>query len=257
MAGVASVLGAITTARRLEAKCWTLSIPSVNDIDDTNDTSTPSIHHVLTARAYLLCTLLHIYMVFPDVLQERIELHLAQGLTSSIFEIHSYDVDTAHLVTPELVWSQRAADDSHKLWLRDIGLQIVECLRAIDVKSGTRVVHPPLLLSVASALCLAQFEDSQIDSRKFENITIPREFQLPINIGSIRSHGIDRGDSHVRQCRTFIVNRLENMHALMRFHAIENILTVVKEVWRRADTGSTNIFWMDIMHELRCESIFG
>lgn len=255
-AGIASIFNAITAAERLEAKCWSLPIPSVEDIKDTEDTNTPPVHHVLTAKAYLLAALLHIYMVFPDVLDSRIQARSSSGHATSILEIDSQDTNMAHIVSAAAVWPQRSSDDPHGFWLRDLGLRVVECLEDIDVKSSTRVVHPPLLLSVASALIFVGRE-RRMPIGNTERMDTAQTFEQSdtTNLGQCQSIG--DLNVRIRQCRAFITTRLETMHALMRFHAIDNILRVVKEVWRRADTGSQDIFWMDIMHELRCESIFG
>lgn len=257
MSGFASVLRAISTAQRLEAECWSLIIPAVTEIEDTNDTNTPPIHHVLTAKSYLLSALLHIYMVFPDVLEARIKLESASAHTTPISEVDFHNADTAHIVTPTSVWPRRSAEDPDLLWLQDIGVRVVECLAAIDVKSGTRVVHPPLLLSVASALTFVEFGQGASGNWKAKPAGVAFETERSDTAEGVRHPDARDANRRVRQCRDFIINRLETMHALMRFHAIENILKVVKEVWKRADTGSRDTFWMDIMHELQCETIFG
>lgn len=256
-AGIASIFNAITTAERLEARCWSLPIPLVDDIKDTEDTSTPPIHHVLTAKAYLLSALLHIYMMFPDVLDSRIQTRSVAECGSPVPEVDSQNIKMLHAVSVATVWPQRSSEDPHELWLRDLGLCIVECLENIDVKSGTRVVHPPLLLSVASALVFINRKNRLSKTGEVQCMDRPSILGQIETANPGQSQSVDDLNARVRQCRTFVVNRLETMHALMRFHAIDNILKVVKEVWRRADSGSQDIFWMDIMHELRCESLFG
>lgn len=257
-ARIVSMFNAITAAERLEATCWSLRIPAVNDIEDTEDTSTPPIHHVLTAKGYLLAALLHIYMMFPDVLESRIQKEAPFSEDSdSIPEVDPQDANLAHVVSTATIWPQRSIGDSHEFWLRDLGLRIVECLEGIEVRSGTRVVHPPLLLSVASVLILATRERGDSIPQSTCNLDNLRTSESANRTALRHCQSAEDLNTRIRQCRTFIINRLETMHALMRFHAIDNILKVVKEVWSRADAGSQDVFWMDVMHELRCESLFG
>lgn len=257
-ARIASMFNAITAAERLEAKCWSLRVPAVNEIEDTEDSSTPPIHHVLTAKGYLLAALLHIYMMFPDVLESRIQKEAFYSEDSNlVLEVDPQDVNMAHIVSATTTWPQRSTQDPHSFWLTDLGLRIVECLEGIEVKSGTRVVHPPLLLSVASVLVSVPHEETKLTPQSTNHLDNVHILDPGKTAGPRYGQSKENPDVHIQHCRTFIIHRLETMHALMRFHAIDNILKVVKEVWRRADTGSKDIFWMDVMHELRCESLFG
>ena len=234
-AGLSEIAEAIANAERLEKECWSVLIPAVNELIDTGDVDTPPIHHVLTAKAYLMAALLHIYMVFPDVLDAQVSSDVPFQDLQLRPQPDLASHEALHIVSTSSMWPQRIPGDPPSMWLRDIGRCIVECLEGISVKSGTRVVHVPLLLSVASALTLSHTQGASEEEHH-------RDAQV---------------NAQVLLCRTFIVTRLETMHALMRFHAIDNVLTVIKEVWRRADAGSSDILWMDVMYELRCETLFG
>lgn len=254
-ASISSMSNAIASAEKLEEACWNVSIPPVEDIEDTNDLSTPPIHHVLTAKAYVLAALLHLYMIFPDVLDTQIRSVLVTGST---IQVTPCSFESSSIISKNWLWSERSAGDSHKAWLRDIAFRIVECVENISVSSSTRVVHPPLLLSVASALTLVGEEErlsahvsepALPSSSSFSSATPLTKSVLP---GSTCAT-----DTCVLQCRKFILDRLEIMQAIMRFRAIENICTVVREVWRRADAGAKDFLWLDVMRELHAESLFG
>lgn len=250
-AAINNLSKAITTAESLEVECWSISIPPVTDVEDTGDLNTPPVHHVLTSKAYLLAALLHIYMAFPDVLENQVRSCLDSGLAEPTSDATPETTDSAHTVSKSWLWGERAAGDPLDAWVRDIGIRIVECLEMIGVQSGTRVVHPPLLLSVASALTLPSEKASVAKDGPTPRTTSSEDAQSGRQLTS------NEAAFRVRQARQFMIARLEIMQALMRFRAIDNILTVVKEVWKRADAGTQDFFWMDVMAELHCETLFG
>lgn len=257
-ARVNGITGASATAEALEADCWSVSIPSVDQLIDTGDPHTPALHYVLTAKAYLLSTLLHIYMIFPDVLEARIQSIAVSKIKSPALESDPCFPISEHVIHQSELWSQRLPGDHQDAWLKDVGIQIVECLEGIDSRSSTRAVHPPLLLSVASALTLTPTENSvQGDRNRSHSPSLVSLSQLRHEVDPAPCQMTEALNTRVYQCRSFLISRLETMQAAMRFHAIENVLRVVKEIWTRSDAGQQNTFWMDVMSELRCETIFG
>lgn len=257
-ASIVNMSNAIFSAERLEEQCWMVSIPAIKNVEDTGDPSTPPTHHILTAEAYLLAALLHIYMIFPDVLDTRIGLISASESTRPALQADRRSFDSASNICGDWLWSQRSAADPREAWLRDIAFRIVECVESINVESSTRVVHPPLLLSVSTALTLVGGEDYSLTTHASDPLACSRFLDPSLQDARSMLHGTSPAtDTRVHHCRQFILHRLEIMQAVMRFHAIENIRKVVKEVWRRSDAGLQDTFWMDVMSELHCESLFG
>lgn len=244
---------AISKAEALETECWQISIPSVHMLKDTGDLHTPRLDHVLTAKAYLLSALLQLYTVFPDVLQARIQsvLSLETAVIGGQHKQHTEDF--AHVMSQESLWSRRSCFDLADLWLKDVAFQIIQCLERVSWRSSTRVVHPPILLSVSSALTLSK-NASGCSGRSSEFVLISQ----PVEKADCSPHQVvEDYNSLIRRSRSFVIDRLETMQSAMRFHAISNVLKVVNEVWARADAGRQDVYWMDIMSELQCETIFG
>ncbi|KAI1623232.1 fungal-specific transcription factor domain-containing protein [Exophiala viscosa] len=116
-----------------EAALLAYQVPSLEEVDDTNDSKTPVVDLLNIAEAYRYAALLQIYRACPDLLEMR--LPVVQGTAQSA------DID-----------SEAAADE----FLYGLAAETLECIAKISPNSGTHIVQPLILVMAANELRLSK-----------------------------------------------------------------------------------------------------
>jgi hypothetical protein len=217
---------------RLEASLWSLELPSVADIDDTGDPNTPASHHIFLAEAYVFAGLYQIYRKFPRILQGRRDELAAETSPGA-----------SPLNNPMREWYDllpAGARDS--LLLQSLGINILLRLQQIPITSKTRSVQAILIFVAAGSLTIP-------------GNSIPGSGILDENATGPETVCGTSGDV-VMELREFTISRLSSLRKLIHSRPVGLMLQVIKEMYRRLDLGQ-DIFWIDVMHEMKCETMLG
>jgi len=60
----------------------------------------------------------------------------------------------------------------------------------------------------------------------------------------------------IAQMREFVMSRIQEFKQHLPAKPILKAELLIRETWERSDVGQ-DIYWMDVMHDLHCETIFG
>ncbi|KAJ5279077.1 hypothetical protein N7478_004449 [Penicillium angulare] len=210
------------TAEKLEEDMLFTGISSYCGPVDIGDTDTPPSHFITLAEAYRCTALLQIYHVFPDILEERLQLNKRSdqepaALFSLLFEANA---------TPPSVHEGR----------RILALHIVSLLDQIPPTSGTRCMHPVVLTCISSDLV-------------FSNESLFGPAANPIAC-------LNSLDVEIAQARRKVSTWLSELTLILPKLRLQRMSRIVHETWSRADAGIGD-FWLDIMLENNLETMMG
>lgn len=221
-------------ARVLEEKLLAFELPSVSRIADAKDENTPAEHYILLAEAYKCAALLGIYRVFPSVFQQRSPL---VGLETTA----AVDNGTPHQFLDNFT---SLGCSSPSEWLVSLAIHTLSLLQQIPITSGTRCLQPLVFITAAAEL---RFPDTAMPS-----------FAMPYAqpITSSLFSGISERETEIAQMRDFVMSRIQEFKQNLPAKPMLKAELLIRETWARLDMGQ-DIYWMDVMHELHCETIFG
>ncbi|KAK4505819.1 hypothetical protein PRZ48_003784 [Zasmidium cellare] len=212
----------LTTARNLEAQLLACQHPDPEDVASTGDNATPTWHLTTIADLHRYVGLLQLYRVFPDLLSDRLS--------------QESDMDALVAASESLPTTQTQRSE----WLTSFALEGLKLLETIPSESGTKDFQAFLLVGLASELvCDTQNQSSsdivtQTSSRDDELIT--KELDVSI-------------------MRKFVLDRLHALLGAIPPKPIRVCLDIVKETWRRIDSGQHNVYWLDVMIQNGWETI--
>ncbi|CAI7652547.1 unnamed protein product [Penicillium pancosmium] len=191
---------------------------------DIGDTDTPPSHFITLAEAYRCASLLQIYHVFPEILDERLRLNQSPDREiPPLFNVLSSS--TSHM-------SFSSGDVTRRI----LALHIVSLLSQIPTTSGTRCMHPVVLCCISSDLV-------------FSNDSV---FGPAANaIASLNTLDVE-----IAQARRRVSLWLSELSLILPKLRMQRISDVVRETWDRADSGVQD-YWLDIMIERNLETIMG
>lgn len=211
-------------AKRLEEGILFTGFSSYCGPVDIGDTDTPPSHFITLAEAYRCTSLLQIYHVFPDILDERLRLN------------QSPDRDTPPLFNVLFSTTSDISFPSGDVTRRVLALHIVSLLSQIPTTSGTRCMHPVVLACISSDLV-------------FSNDSL---FGPAANaIASLNTLDVE-----VAQARRRVSLWLSELGLILPKLRMQRISDIVRETWDRADSGVEE-YWLDIMIERNLETIMG
>ncbi|KAL6689770.1 fungal-specific transcription factor domain-containing protein [Trichoderma pleuroticola] len=219
-------------ATKLEEALWSVALPDIAEIDDSGDPNTPPHHHVLLAEAYLFGSLYQIYRKFPGVLRHRQE-HMSSTGWPPLRPKNN----------PIAEWYNSLSNaTSNSTFLSSLGFSVLDRLQQIPITSGTRSVQAILIFVAAGSLAIPTpfiQESNQQD-----------DYISPLEAGSALEH------DHVMDLRQFTISRLASLRSLVHSRPVDLMLQVIKEMYRRLDMGE-EVFWIDLIREMECETMFG
>ena len=221
-------------AERLEVSLWSIELPLIANVDDTGDPNTPTSHHLLLAEAYIFGALYQIYRKFPNVLRKRRD-YLSTGTFRG----------TSPMDNPLQEWYHSLpCDASDTTLLKSLGINIIYRLQQIPISSGTRSVQAILMFVAAGSLSLPSHLIS--------------EDPCLLNTHSVQPEALFGSDQsiHIIQLREFTISRLSALRKLIHSRPVDLMLRVIKEIYWRLDEGE-DVFWIDVMHEMKCETMLG
>ncbi|KAF7549494.1 hypothetical protein G7046_g8329 [Stylonectria norvegica] len=220
-------------AEKLEFALWSLALPSILEIDDSGDPNTPAYHHVLLAEAYILAALYQVYYKFPHILGHRREELFA-----------SISPQLCPESNPVALWyNSLPGNASDKTLLRSLGLEILDRLRQIPITSGTRSVQAILIFVAAGSLEMPSpftlLRPNLVDGQ-------PEALEVALELDCKRTMDV----------RNFTIFRLSSLRKLVHSRPVDLMLQVIKEMYRRLEFGQ-EVFWIDVIQEMGCETMLG
>lgn len=211
-------------AERLEEDILFTGFSSYCGPVDIGDTDTPPSHFITLAEAYRCTSLLQIYHVFPDILDERLRLN------------QSPDRDIPPLFNVLFSSTSDISFPTGDVTRRVLALHIVSLLSQIPTTSGTRCMHPVVLACISSDLV-------------FSNDSL---FGPAANaIASLNTLDVE-----IAQARRRVSLWLSELGLILPKLRMQRISDIVRETWERADSGVED-YWLDIMIERNLETIMG
>ncbi|KAJ5085761.1 hypothetical protein N7532_010532 [Penicillium argentinense] len=213
-------------AERLEEDMLFTGFSSYCGPVDIGDTDTPPSHFITLAEAYRCASLLQIYHVFPDILDERIRLSQSPGQDiPPLFSVLFSSTSSVNITFP-----------SSEVTRRILALHIVSLLDQIPTTSGTRCMHPIVLACISSDLI-------------FSNDSL---FGPAANaIASLNTLDVE-----IAQARRRVSLWLSELGLILPKLRMQRISDVVRMTWERADEGVQD-YWLDVMIERGLETIMG
>ncbi|KAL6787295.1 fungal-specific transcription factor domain-containing protein [Trichoderma sp. SZMC 28012] len=219
-------------ATKLEEALWSVALPDIAEIDDSGDPNTPSHHHVLLAEAYIFGSLYQIYRKFPGILRHRQQCISSAGCPP---------LGPKNNPIAEW-WNSLSNTASNDMFLRSLGFSVLDRLQQIPITSGTRSVQAILIFVAAGSLA--------IPSPFIQGPIQHDDCVSSLEAGSALEH------NHVMDLRDFTISRLASLRSLVHSRPVDLMLQVIKEMYRRLDMGE-EVFWIDLIREMECETMFG
>jgi hypothetical protein len=218
--------------KKLEEALWLVELPDIAEIDDSGDPNTPAYHHILLAEAYLFGGLYQIYRKFPGVLQYRREYVSSAGWPQLGLKNN-----------PIVEWYNSLSNvTSNSELLASLGFSVLNRLQRIPITSGTRSVQAILIFVAAGSLA--------IPSAVVPEPNLPDDFVPPLEVA------LELDGSRIMDLREFTISRLASLRTIVHSRPVDLMLKVIKEMFRRLDMGE-EVFWIDVIHEMKCETMFG
>ncbi|KAF4447651.1 Arginine metabolism regulation protein II [Fusarium austroafricanum] len=210
--------GLLEKASELERKVVGFQLPFVGLIDDTGDPCTPPDHFLAVSRCYRLAALLELYRAFPETVK-------AQTVIEQTIDVPSGEYD------------------GQTYLLLGLAFGILDILEAIPNNSGT--ISTQLLALMIAGSVLGPATPSQ-----FQDNTSRR--------GSLHQE--------IVRWRSFVRQRILYVYVTVGLRAVNHATLIIEEVWSRMDAlaachkdkaPATEIHWIDVMSEMRLETILG
>ncbi|KAF2105685.1 C6 zinc finger domain-containing protein [Lophiotrema nucula] len=208
----------LLNAASLEEDLLAAEYPMADELADPGDERTPKHDFIVIAEAYRCAGLLELYRVFPSVLRKRLGTDRFTWTDNVEFEFPTPRFETPY------------EDTDTKLWINSLALHILTALETLPSSSGTCCLQPILLVAAASELK---------------------------NVSSVDYFDIYANDTKVQHARAFVDQRLHQYALRLPAKPIRKCIELVKEVWRRLDSGQDGCFWVDVMVEKGWHTVMG
>lgn len=210
------------SAEQLEESILFTGLSSYCGPVDIGDTDTPPSHFITLAEAYRCSALLQIYHVFPDILEERLQLN------------EKPDQETPALFA--LLLESTSSCPSVGEARRILALHIVSLIDQIPSTSGTRCMLPVLLTCISSDLVFFS-----------ESLFGPAANAIAC---------LSTLDVEIAQARRKVSIWLSEISFILPKLRLQRCSGIVQETWNRADSG-LGTYWLDVMIERNLETIMG
>ncbi|KAG4025663.1 hypothetical protein MFRU_053g00320 [Monilinia fructicola] len=219
----------VTKAQLLEEELLAMNLPSETQLVDAGDKNTPVRQYILLAEAYRCAALLEIYRVFPTIYLKR-------------------------QPDPKEILSLPALHSAEE-FLISLALHVISLLEKIPPSSGTRCLQPIVMIVAASELRFSPAStqvfpmDADFDSNSGSD-------QGSASSGTAGLNSITQFELNIATARRFIVTRFQDFKLSLAAKPMTKALMLIEETWARADLGQ-EVFWMDVMSEMKLECIYG
>jgi hypothetical protein len=219
----------INEAQTLEETLLSVRVPKL--ISDASEAYTNKgqinldLHHA--AEVFRLCSLLQLYQTFPDLVSRRLP-EIDEGLN-------------------KVAWSTSLA------------LHITGLLSGIPTES-IRCLQPLLCLGVGSGLrCKAVHTEENPPKLELLENDWPSVAPMPEDYWSEVEDSDQRQFTDVDAAREFIMNRLRGFGHGPAAGPIVVLRELLQAVWSYYDSETTpgSIHWLDVMADLKYETVFG
>ncbi|EME86158.1 uncharacterized protein MYCFIDRAFT_151174 [Pseudocercospora fijiensis CIRAD86] len=217
---IANMRDDLESARALESRLLACKTPDAATILEPDDPGTPVWHMTTLAEVYRYAGLLQLYRVFPDALLERLCSEEPDSLT--ILSEDDRETDRGRC----------------NRWLTAFSLEALRLLQTIPLESGTRDFQPFLLVALSSELVCDRWQISP-----------------GANFDDMGGKNMDTEFVEVSMMRKFVLDRLIHCLRLLPPKPIRVALDIVKETWRRTDSGLRDVYWLDVMMQNGWETI--
>jgi len=225
--------GILARSQSIEEELLAFEPPLVSDLVDAGDENTPVQQYITLAESYRCAGLLQLYRIFPALLHKRLTL---SGNTFSSSSSESSPNPRVFDFLP--IPSSQTADE----FVVSLAMHIVSLLEKLPPSSGTRCLQPIVVIVAAAELRFAT--SATMD---------PLSNFIPASsiFNSLNDREID-----IATARRFVVTRLQDFQLSLPAKPIVKALELIKETWERSDLGQ-DVYWMDVMTDMGCASIFG
>lgn len=214
---------ALRDARKLERVLLAHRSPDLSQVKDPGDPKTPLKHLQLIDEAYRCTGLLQLYRVFPDLLKERYA---------------PWDKD--YLLRP-LPSDKTPTAQERQTWLTKLAMHILGILREIPFESRTRSAQPFIMVACSSEL------------RRN-----PQHLQsASVAAGDLDVLAIDPASIEVARARKFVLSRLAAYTHILPLRKSRVISELINQIWSALDSGSTDVYWLDVAHEKNLGTMMG
>ncbi|KAF4869118.1 Beauvericin cluster-specific repressor BEA4 [Colletotrichum siamense] len=214
---------ALRDARKLERVLLAHRSPDLSQVKDPGDPKTPLKHLQLIDEAYMCTGLLQLYRVFPDLLNERYA---------------PWDKD--YLLRP-LPSDKTPTAQERQTWLTKLAMHILGILREIPFESRTRSAQPFIMVACSSEL------------RRN-----PQHLQsASVAAGDFDVLAIDPASIEVARARKFVLSRLAAYTHILPLRKSRVISELIDQIWSALDSGSTEVYWLDVAHEKNLGTMMG
>jgi hypothetical protein len=259
----AATMEDLLRAQSLEEKLLALEFIPDQLVGDTGDSATPESHLTMTAEAYRVSSLLHLYQTFPQLALHRLPAANAQP-------------------TDATLWAD---------WIVPLALHLVGILEQIPPSSGSRVIQPLLYISASTGL--RHSADVPVESMELpaslrldmmslggwmgsDTFSQPRPqsplheansltsyvTQLTSSGSAISSDSPSETSLQISRARHFIMKRLAVFESSLPPAPIVVAKELVSAIWRSYDNdiggdGLYVVHWIDVMEWNDLRSLFG
>jgi hypothetical protein len=279
-AATADALSDIGVAHDLQKELLAMDFNDILDEDElrglslqTGDETTPISHLVHIAEAYREASLIQLYLTFDDLEIKR----FAKG------------VDSMNSTSTRLPYGEDAPRAQN---LVAMALGLVTILEQVPAHSGSRCIHPPLLILAAAGLRMNvnscyQKVSTDFGQQSFQNIDSlgalqsvtpidnvyqqpwdltptdmsmpPQGIHTPLSDMTARDLNITRATLEVAKARQFIKGRLHALQTNLPPRPIQVALDLVNAIWAEYDGSSpaSDAHWLDVMNQTGLQTIFG
>lgn len=214
----------LNAARELEGRLLACEHPDENDIVPTEDAATPTWHIRAIAELNRYAGLLSIYRVFPDLLTERLR---SENATNSL-----QDNSLIGLTDLSLPDEPHEIHSKRNEWLTQFAMEALRLLQSIPAESGTKDFQPFIIVALASELVCEPYPQPDNDSTN-----------------------VSPAFAEIAIMRKFVSDRLTTLLRLIPPKPIRACLDIVKETWRRIDSGEKDVYWLDVVIQNGWETI--
>jgi len=225
--------GILARSQSLEEELLAFEPPLVSELVDAGDENTPVQQYITLAESYRCAGLLQLYRIFPALLLARVPY------SENNFEASTSKDSISQPVFDFLpIPRSQTADE----FIVSLAMHIVTLLGQLPPSSGTRCLQPIVVIAAAAELRFATSATMDAQSSSMPASSI---------FNSLNNREID-----IATARRFVVTRLQEFQLSLPAKPIAKALELIKETWERSDLGQ-DVYWMDVMTDMGCASIFG
>lgn len=212
-----------SSIEEIEEALLAYEIPSIEQVEETNDIHTPAHDILSVAEAYRLAALLQIYRTFPFLLRVRLPVARQNSRVDFTPPKSFQSSSNSH---------DEAGEKAMNLFLFGLATNILELISHISPESRTRTIQPLILMMAAN------------------------ELYRPATHETAHTDMGEDGFRVIDHWRKFVSSRLLGCIRYVSVTSLATTMDVVKEMWKDMDSGR-RVFWLDIIINHNWETLLG